>query len=130
MQDLFREMLRLTKSGMRGFAIRAKLSPNKIVTDSLAIFASLENQTRPLRVTFEGEKAADSGGVTTSLYRRFFAEILADSTYFERRFSFSFLDFVVFLKCFVVQRRILSPSCKCAFGCDEVVWNFHFALSL
>lgn len=76
---------------MRGFAVRAKIHPARVIKDSLALFLQLENLTRPLKVSFEGEKASDSGGVTTSLYRRFYSEILGDATYFERRGSGSFL---------------------------------------
>ncbi len=89
--ELFREMLRLTKNGIRGFPVRAKLAPDRVVQDGLTLFSSLENQTRPLRVQFEGEKGSDAGGVTTSLYRRFFGEILADTSLFERRSGGSFL---------------------------------------
>ncbi len=89
--ELFREMLRLTKNGIRGFPIRAKLAPDRIVQDGLALFASLENQARPLRVHFDGEKGSDAGGVTSSLYRRFFAEMLGNAAFFERRGAGTYL---------------------------------------
>ena len=90
--ELFREMLRLTRAGIRGgFPVRARIAPDRVVAEGLALFASLENQTRPLRVQFEGERGSDAGGVTTSLYRRFFGEVLAHGTYFERRGAGTYL---------------------------------------
>jgi serine/threonine protein kinase len=89
--ELFREMLRLTRASILGFPVRAKIAPDRVVADALALFANLENQTRPLRVQFEGERGSDAGGVTTSLYRRFFGEILPNTTYFERRGAGTYL---------------------------------------
>ncbi len=99
--ELFREMLRLIKTGIRGFAVKAKITPSRIIQDSLVLFQSLENQTKPLKVSFEGEKGWDQGGVTTSLYRRFFAEILADQVG-------EFYYWSCFCSCF---RLVLFPCC-------------------
>lgn len=76
--DAFREILRLVKaSASRAFSMRWKINAANLVPDALACFSTLTgaNQTKPVKITFEGEKGYDSGGLTTSLYRRFFSEV-------------------------------------------------------
>ena len=92
--EIFREMLRLNKlSSGKSFPIRAKLPADGLnfVPEALKLFASLRNQTKPLRVKFVGEKALDGGAVTSSLYRRFFVEVLQRPGLFERRGNGTFL---------------------------------------
>jgi hypothetical protein len=79
-------MLRLTKAGSlkSSFPIRAKINPDSLLEDSLGLFRTLHNQTRPLKVVFVGEKGSDVGGLTTSLFRRFFQQSLASEILFEQ----------------------------------------------
>jgi hypothetical protein len=94
--EIFREMLRLNKmSKGQAFPVRCKLNAGlDFVPESLRLFGTLRNSTKPLRVKFVGEKAMDSGGVTTSLYRRFFNEVLQRPGLFERRGGSTFLPSV------------------------------------
>jgi hypothetical protein len=86
--DAFRQHVHLLKNKARGFAVRWKIDPDNLVSSTCAAFTSLNSSTnaRLLKVTFEGEKGVDAGGLTTSLYRRFFSQMLEPvSELFESR---------------------------------------------
>lgn len=87
--DAFREHLKLIKGASNSWLpLRFKISTKTLFTDCVSLFLSLNPSTilKSFKVTFEGEKGIDSGALTTSLYNRFFSEMLApENRVFEQR---------------------------------------------
>lgn len=84
--DAFRDHLRLLKAAKNSSwaaALRCRIDPDpdQLIASACAFFATLTgaNATKTLRVTFDGERGSDAGGLTTSLYRRLFARMLEPS---------------------------------------------------